>query len=276
MPAVPVHASQSLPQLNARVRVLLLGGWTSGPLAAIRASVTVDEPIDFLQPALHMPPIGTAWAATWEALLLGCCVWIILALLISTGVWVSMMRPEFWMCCISLPPLTVMLIRGSVRRCVSTARFRVDRHRVDVVVGYSWGGGIACWLLADNGWRGPTLLLAPAVTAMASAARLPRPHFRASSAHADRVACAPFVQIVHAAADRVCPASQQPDLERTGALMRVCDDGHALCRARSQEVVLGAFARCVEAAQRRKQVDGITGSERDSVLGAYSSCQKTV
>lgn len=46
--------------------------------------------------------------------------------------------------------------------CVESYSRVLSQERIDVVIGYSWGGGIACALLNSKVWAGPTLLLSPA------------------------------------------------------------------------------------------------------------------
>ena len=285
MSGVRVHASLRSPLLNARVRVLILGGHWPGPLDDLRSSVN-EQDIDFLQPPLHMPPIGLRWCCTWQAILLvGCTCGLITALMSGVS--------SAWEACVkfvqvlgfagTIPPLVVLLLRGSIRRSMSTALFCIERHRIDVVVGFSWGGGVACWLLAEvcrcppagsaaclqltharlgsrlqRGWRGPTLLLAPLHTAMARVSVLPPlsvPFFRAA-AYYNEEHCGVQPALVHAVLARfdwLCPASQESDLARTGATVHACDDTHQLGCQASKEVVACAFASCVHAARHRKR-----------------------
>ena len=127
----------------------------------------------------------------------------------------------------------VLLVRGSIHRCVAIAARVIARHHIDVVVGFSWGGGIACWLLAErNKWRGPTLLLAPTVAAMSGIARLAKPRFLASAESASDEPAAPLVHVVHAMYDGFCPASQHEYFAATGAAMHLCDDIHIFSHTR--------------------------------------------
>mmetsp|Transcript_16914 Transcript_16914/g.68216 ORF Transcript_16914/g.68216 Transcript_16914/m.68216 type:complete len:252 (+) Transcript_16914:262-1017(+) len=79
-----------------------------------------------------------------------------------------------------------------------------QRSAVGLVVGFSWGGGVAHALLAKRtAWTGPTLLLAPTVLAMAAAAQQRPPAIdRGSSALA----------VVAADFDDFCPAPATADL----------------------------------------------------------------
>jgi hypothetical protein len=58
--------------------------------------------------------------------------------------------------------------------CIATYADVIRTHKIDVLIGYSWGGGIASALLNRNIWEGGTLLIAPAGEQMfRHAGRLP-------------------------------------------------------------------------------------------------------
>lgn len=243
--------------------MLVLGGWSPGPLDPLRWAVR-DQEVDFVEPPLHMPPAGIRWCCTWEAVLLACCIWLALFLLTGGGALPLVQRCVLLLgLVLALPAAVVLLVRGSLRRSLRSARREIERRRVDVVVGFSWGGGVACWLLAERHWRGPTLLLAPTLVAMAAAARLaplPRPFFAARGEPSDHEndggdGASPLVRIVHASADGFCPASQRRELEQTGAATQVCEGGHDLGGARAEHAVLQHFAACVADARERKDLD---------------------
>jgi predicted esterase len=89
--------------------------------------------------------------------------------------------------------------------------------RPDVVVGSSFGGAVAVALLARGAWRGPTVLLAPAVARLGAVNALP----------ADVA-----VTIAHGVHDDVVPPADSRALAATGtpALVRLIevDDDHRL------------------------------------------------
>lgn len=93
-----------------------------------------------------------------------------------------------------------------------------------LVIGFSWGGGVAHWLRSSGGWNGPTLLLAPTSIAMASIALtkvppLPRP---------DNVA------VITAALDDFCPTNTDDVYRILGChpVLKL-EDTHVLCQANS-------------------------------------------
>ena len=67
----------------AKVRVLLLGGWSSGPLDHLRRAFR-DECV-FIEPPLHTPPAGVRWCCTVKAALLFSTIWLGSMLLGSNG-----------------------------------------------------------------------------------------------------------------------------------------------------------------------------------------------
>ena len=253
---------------SRQLRVLLLGGWSPGPLEALQTYQLEDgRALRFFEPAMHMPPAGLRWCCTWEAVLVGVCCWLALSAL-SDPRWPMQGRALLLLSsAIAVPASIVLLVRGSLRRSMATARRVISEQSVDVVVGFSWGGGVACWLLAERMWRGPTLLLAPTLAAMASAARLEplaAPFFVARGAvpsddefagddddHAggdDLGTDAPLVHIVHAMHDGFCPPSQRRALQQTGAATHLCDAAHDLCDERTEAMIARAFAECLREA----------------------------
>jgi predicted alpha/beta hydrolase family esterase len=70
-------------------------------------------------------------------------------------------------------------LRKSLEACVEIQRDAITREQPDIVVGSSWGGAVAVELMRAGIWRGPTVLLAPAVHRVAA---------RANTGHGDDVA----------------------------------------------------------------------------------------
>lgn len=237
------------------VRVLILGGWSPGPIDALRWGMREQNTVRFYEPSLPMPPVGVRWLCAWEAALLTGCAWVTLLLLNGAGEMLSWVRFMLLLGCVAALPLSiVLLVRGSIRRGIATAMYHIEQRHIDVVVGFSWGGGLACWLLAEHtSWHGPTLLLAPTLQLMASAARRAIPTFQACADPSE--GGLPLVHIFHATDDECfCPRSQHRDLTTTGAAMHTCDDVHVFADARSELAILRAFTSCVDEARRRKRI----------------------
>ena len=97
-----------------------------------------------------------------------------------------------------------------------------------LVVGFSWGGGIAHRLLAARAWRGPTLLLAPTTIAMA----------RCSLRSPQRLDDA-RVRVVLASDDGFVP---RPATESLYEAVAVVPDDHPLCGRAARDAIAGASA----------------------------------
>jgi hypothetical protein len=61
---------------------------------------------------------------------------------------------------------------GVVRKCMELQQREIESFQPDVVVGSSFGGAIAAFLLLEGSFRGPALLLAPAYGIMVRVCRL--------------------------------------------------------------------------------------------------------
>lgn len=239
---------------NQPVAVLILGGWSPGPLQMLRHAWDPSTVI-FYEPPLHMPPSGCRWCATWEAALLLCWCAVVFCF------WPAASAGRSWPACVALAALAlggvvfciVMLVRGAIRRCVRTAEAAIESHAIEVVVGFSWGGGVACWLLAERKWDGPTLLLAPTLFAMASAAclNLPTPAFRIN---ANSSQLQP-IHVFNATDDGFCPPSQEHALALTGAEMHSCRDCHIFSAPRSEAEIKAAFVHLLACARQSTSSD---------------------
>ena len=290
-----------------RVRVLVLGGWSPGPLAFLRTRFATS--CIFVEPELHMPPHGFNWCCTWQALALVSA---------PCGAWYFASVAAVFFLLAAWPLLVLLLVRGSVRRSIAAAEAAIALHSIEIVVGFSWGGGVGCWLLREpyvnpqslrprlSGWAGPTLLLAPTLHAMEKAAFLParEPFFdagrsdRALKPDLDqlgkqsakvgeeaatstelsngehqhqqphcRVAATRAVHIFHATHDGFCPESQRRALQRTGASVHICRDGHTLERPETLAKIESVFGELLELASACENTRrGLGGSSRPPLL----------
>jgi hypothetical protein len=113
--------------------------------------------------------------------------------------------------------LTPAMDTSDFAGCVAAQAAAIEQFSPHVVVGSSFGGGVAVSLLAQRLWRGPTVLLAPATTLLGLAPVLP-----------DGVA----VTIVHGVHDAIVPLADSRALAASGtpALVRLLevDDEHRL------------------------------------------------
>ena len=254
------------------VNVLVLGGWSMSCLDRLRREFRSQ--CVFYEPTLYMPPVDCASLFMWESMLFASVI-ILLVSLVSAQSWPSQLLhgllllqlPLGIALLLAMPRLVALVARGAIRQSVAIAAAAIEKHAIDLVMGYSWGGGIGCFLLIEGHWSGPTLLLAPTVNAMAGAARLPTvsselflaPH-AGNPAELSAVAAeveqrhpagaapavaghpSPAVCIFHADKDEFCPESQRLTLEQTGAQCQLMRDTHDLMAPPSKEAISRAFA----------------------------------
>lgn len=69
--------------------------------------------------------------------------------------------------------LVASAVSGSFSASLSVAEQALRQFNPDVIVGFSWGGALACSLAIEGKWGGPILLLAPAHRKMADLMQRP-------------------------------------------------------------------------------------------------------
>jgi pimeloyl-ACP methyl ester carboxylesterase len=123
------------------------------------------------------------------------------------------------------PHIAARVMRRVVRRSTEVQLRALGQHRIDIVVGSSFGGAIAVDLLLRRQWQGPTVLLCPAHTLHAAKTRAAIPPPLASlppsvSAH---------VVVVHGRHDDVVPiADSRALVAGSRARLLEVDDDHRL------------------------------------------------
>ena len=206
--------------------MLILGGWSPGPLPQLAHTFRREANFIDITSSLHTPPCGLAWCCNpWLAVLLGYLCGLVPWLLgrlwhdnldRDLGTWarVALTLLLLFVSAVLARVLVAALVRYAVSVGVAQAARAINAHGVDVVVGFSWGGGLLCWMLAQRRWEGPSLLLAPTVHAMGKCACI-RPRYRPSFDVPARGAGA--VHIFHGRYDGFCP----PEQARRGKMYRV-------------------------------------------------------
>lgn len=241
-----------------RGKVLVLGGWSPGPLE-ILANEFRD--VDFFEPTIPMPPSGIRWCLNPFWFLLLATIFSVIPALLSTDSWISgsdalaswLFRAVLLVAvCFLLRFLVAGLVWFAIKDGVWTAGRAIRDFHPDVVLAFSWGGGVALWLLAARGWKGPTILLAPTMKAMACVSCCAMPKFL-------QPARAP-VHVFHAEHDGFCPASQVQFFNSVGYNVHVCDDDHVLLRQRSVQEI----AKCLRDMLASETSEGLDSD----VLGA--------
>ena len=207
-------------QAAGSMRVLVLGGWSPGPLNLLRHHFSAAQ---FEEPNIPMPPSGLKW----------CCNPFLLLLLLFVAVGLPQLpqivsATNSWMLGIFallaslllLRLLVAALVRFSIWHACRIAEGVIASCQPDLVVGFSWGGGIAWQLCATGRWKGPCVLLAPTVGAMCSVTMQSVPLIRPD--------VAAQVHVFYARGDPFCPDSQSHLMESAGCIMHLHTDNHVM------------------------------------------------
>ena len=214
--------------------VLTLSGWSDGPLPALEHSLR-QRGLRCVRVALPMPPCGVYGLLNPFLVLLAGVVWLTIY---AVNEWTLELTSTA-----ASAVATIFVIAGALvaaRLCVAgvvrfaawhgaaNAKHLLSRHQVAMVVGFSWGGGIAHQLVSSRAWRGPTLLLAPTSVAMGRCAlRAPR---RLDDAR---------LRVVLAMYDGFCP---RPATENLYDSVAVVEDDHPLCGRAARDAIANATA----------------------------------
>lgn len=228
-----------------RRRVLVLGGWSPGPLGILQHRMQADT--DFEEPSIPMPPSGVRWCLNpfWALLLayLAVACW----LLGAVDGWLDGIAANVVRVCIVVASLVIgrLLVAGlvwfAIRDAVRVAEARILELRPDVVVGFSWGGGVLCWLLAERRWTGPAVLLAPTLHKVRGAACLSGPKLASPRDGAP-------VHVFHAKGDPFCPDEQVDEFRAADWEVHLHGDNHVLCSRRTVDEIASTLQRLLDAA----------------------------
>ena len=188
--------------LSPPLPLLLLHGWSPGPGlpgSLLASGLFTVHNID----ASTVLTIATnRWAAALVAVLVGCAALIVRL----DGAWFA------WSALLPALLLAWWLKKRAVAFCldedVAEAARAIARLRPAAVVGYSWGGAIATFLLERGLWAGPTLLLAPAGGLLAVHAGRPAPSLA-------NLRSLPPLTLVHGESDAIVAAADSFALAQT-------------------------------------------------------------
>mmetsp|Transcript_58335 Transcript_58335/g.188931 ORF Transcript_58335/g.188931 Transcript_58335/m.188931 type:complete len:223 (-) Transcript_58335:312-980(-) len=130
----------------------------------------------------------------------------------------------------------------SLTRCLEIQRAAIADFNPDVVVGSSWGGGIALLALAEGLWSGPTVAIAPALhRVLRDSGEL---KYKWAEVEQRLAASAHCLTLVHGAADDTIPIADSETLAAAihCELVRVDGGDHglndALLNGRLRELVV--------------------------------------
>jgi len=229
------------------MRVLILGGWSPGPLDLVRHHFSQWE---FEEPLLPMPPAGWLWCCNPFCILLcllcGVVPWL-LNLAAKAGGILSALVVVFGIVII-FRILVAALIRFSLWHATSIATAAIEKQRPDVVLAFSWGGAIAWQAMAHGKWAGPTILLAPTTSAVSRVAGA------ASHTPSLPVGYASDVHVFHARNDPFCPDHQHTEMAEAGCTMHLHNDNHSLCGRQTVTEIL----KVLMAIDREQEFEGET------------------
>ena len=219
---------------SPRKVVLLLSGWSDGPLDALRHYDPAFADCRFVQVDIPTPPVGVRWCLNpWFLALLAVAALAVPAVLSSPrleGVWWVGRTAALCAVVIVVRLLVARLVRRNVSDSIEAAKREIARlgGRVDAVVGFSWGGGALWRWLAEDGGPPATgcLLLAPTVGAIAAVAARPPPMtLEAAKVDADRV---------HVLVGTEDPFMGSVEHALAGATVHKVADDHLLCQRQSR------------------------------------------
>jgi hypothetical protein len=260
---------KALPRPRRRPRVLLLSGWSDGPLGVLRYAF---PDVDFVQLDIPTPPAGTQWlrnryVAALAAFLALCAVGVrnIVKNVKNGGkqehpalLAVGLLAFVFF-----VRLLVYNIVRQAVKDGMRAAlgalpgkKAGAARRRggggggggeVAAIVGFSWGGGVLWQMLCEDATaealaRVPALLLAPTIQANVKCSgqrhRPPRKDADFSNVH-----------VVCGSNDPFCPASQEEliaEQSQGGAHYHTVDDDHVLFSSDSRRLYCGLLQQMLK------------------------------
>jgi hypothetical protein len=219
------------------VPVLILGGWSAGPLDYLKRGLVRN--CIFLEPDIPMPPVGWSWCLDWSMMAL---VGVFSFMTWSCYAVASITKKRWLVICARIAIVVIslvmsrvcvaFLVRNAIEKGILRARWCLEGSHITVVIGFSWGGGVASELVRRGLIGGPgqpaVLLIAPTTSIISCIAMQRDP------ANVIRVEDSGRVQVVHGTLDQMfCP--NQRRWEQTGATVVWCDDNHVFLHPRSKQ-----------------------------------------
>lgn len=220
----------------ARPVVLVLSGWSEGPLDELRARLAPR--VQFILLDIPTPPVGVRWLANPFLCVLLAEAVATAALFASLSALPSGpalgLRLLLLLCtAAAVRPTVGLLVGHALRTSCDAARRAIDAHDPDALVGFSWGGAVVWELLASGELQGRgALLLAPTVHAVHAV--------RGSSLQPSTVLTAATQARAHAvipAYDGFCPPAQTAAIEASGVHTHTVADSHVLLGRASARLV---------------------------------------
>ena len=211
-----------------RVRVLYLHGMAETATAPKPAALAASKQLDFYCP--HLGVWHTHRNGIVLSLLRTLLPYLTATALGALALPVLGVRGRAWAALtFGLPSIALFCARRLVLAQALGRSFDASYARAlsavrafnpDVVVGFSWGGALACRLAVEGAWSGPLLLLAPAHAHMGRIMQRPQPAVPLPSR----------VRVVHSRADQIVPIEHSRALCRAAGveLTEVDDEPHKM------------------------------------------------
>lgn len=241
---------------NDQPVVLMVGGWSPGPLEYLQL-ILLEDGDHILQPSkLPMPPFGCSWCCHPKvAFMLGVLgvllwfsfrrnaiiVWNLLALL-AAAIWGRL--------------LIAVVVRTSIQTgvdsCMEAIRWynnESGRTNKVVLLGFSWGGAVLSELLAQGKLGDqppPCLLIAPTTSLVASISFQKDSALRINLETQDEQ-----YHVVHGTRDGAfCPHQERWNQSRGIRFHRVRDN-HIFMGSQSQQLLTNLLGQVLDAARRQ-------------------------
>jgi len=170
--------------------------------------------------------------------------WLLVGTIIAT-IWVSSSMYVWWLQVIVILTGGILLLLAKrmavgycLDQCMNEQRLMIELHKPGLIIGYSWGGGIACGLLNRGDWGGPTILIAPAGEQMWGHAGRASPTLRRGA-----IPSAAAVLTVHGDADAIVSLSESQRLHSDASagqcrLIVAHDEDHFLVKTIKSSAIL--------------------------------------
>lgn len=218
--------------VTAKTTVLILGGWSPGPLNYIKKSL--HSQCIFVEPKIPIPPVGCLWLYDpWTAALLGLKIYLIrvsLGFALHRGNESLSSRMFYLLICFMAKYMCIAgIVRRSMQRCVKTAMDTIQSDpNLEIIVGFSWGGSVVAELLR----RGllplkQVIMIAPVTAVIAGLG------FQTDAALQVKLEDSRRVHVFHAVGDSFfCPHPER--WLSSGVIFHMCTDSHVFSRRRSK------------------------------------------
>lgn len=237
--------------LKEQTAVLILGGWSPGPLNYLKYG---RRNCIFLEPKIPTPPMGWSWCWDWSVV---CFFAVLVTMIWSTHAVGPILAAQHTQATVILTQIGLVLfsllllrlclawiVRSSIRRGVRLAKSYLND--VTVVIGFSWGAGILAELvrleLVGKPTQASALLICPTSTVMAQLALQRDPALGIREAQ--------HVHVYHGRYDGFfCPNADRWE-QAAGVTLHWCEDNHVMMKKESIQAMTETLDELVQHSKR--------------------------